>query len=83
LSGSLAVAQVQSTASPASLINHASLMLTIQRPFDLLLAAPFAARVDQLDPVGVHYREEGRVGQKVKCLFGTVAQQPLEPRPFG
>ncbi len=27
--------------------------------------------------------EEGRVGQKVKCLFGTVAQQPLEPRPFG
>jgi hypothetical protein len=23
------------------------------------------------------------VGQKVKCLFGTVAQQPLEPRPFG
>jgi rhamnulokinase len=50
---------------------------------DLLLAAPLATRMDQLDPIGIHDGEECRVGQKVTCLLGIVAQQPLQPRPFG
>jgi hypothetical protein len=41
---------------------------------DLLGAAPFAARVDQLNPIGVHHREEGRLGQKRQHILGMVTQ---------
>src|SRR5262249_55611767 len=50
---------------------------------DLALAAPFAARMDQLNTVGIHDGEETRLGQKLERQSGIVAQEPLEPCALG
>src|SRR5437773_8079835 len=42
---------------------------------NLLLAAAFAARMDQLDSVGVHNRKESWVSEKWQHILGMVAQQ--------
>jgi len=50
---------------------------------DLLLAPPFAARMDQLHPVGVHNGKEARFGQKLERQRSIVAQEPRKPRALG
>jgi len=52
-------------------------------PADLLGAAAFAYRVDQLNPIRVDDAEHGRSGQESLRPVLMGLQKPKEPRPLG
>ena len=52
-------------------------------PADLLGAAAFASRVDQLNPIRVDDAEHGRSGQESLCPVLMGLQKTKEPRPLG